>query len=726
MTGPQTPPAPGERSVAVGGNTTGPVVTGDRNRVEQRTVVLPEGGLRAAVEDGSVARVNNLPAPDSAVFRGREEVLAELERLPSAGAGIVAQSVLGMGGVGKSTLVLHHAHRHRNNGGGPVWWLDAEQEEQVTAGLAGLAAALDPVHAALPLAEAAQWAVTWLQGRTGWLLVFDNVEDPAPLRPLLGRLTTGQVLITTRRDLPWQDLGTTVYLNTLTPPAALAVLQDLTGRHSEDDAAVLAELAGELGHLPLALQQAGAYLAQTRAHPAAYLERLRTDPATTLAVAAPGDPHQRTIARLWTLTLDALQEADAGAVELLRILAYCAPDPLPRDVLAPALPDAHAVDQALGLLAAYSMVTLTRTTVTVHRLVQTVLRTTTPPPAPPPRPSWLRRLLRCPRADTAPHPSAAALSLLYLALPPGSPEEVSGWPRWQPLLPHLQAVAAHHDDTRPHPQAALLLGETGFHLRARGQAASALPLEERALAITETTLGPGHPVTALRLGNLAATLGELGRHTDALPLAERALTTAETTLGPDHPTTARCLSNLAHTLGELGRHTDALPLAERALTTAETTLGPDHPATALRLGNLAVMLTQLGRHTDALPLEERALAITETTLGPDHPATATRLGNLAVTLGELGRHTDALPLAERALTTAETTLGSDHPTTARCLSNLAHTLGDLGRHTDALPLAERALTTAETTLGPDHPDTALYRGSLSHLRQMSAGGDDSP
>ena len=537
MTGPESPSAAGGRAAAVGGNA-GTVVTGDHNRIEQHTVVLPAGALRAAVADGSVAKVHNLPAPDSAVFKGREDALAHLAQLPSAGTGIVAQSVRGMGGVGKSTLVLHHAHRHRNAGGGPVWWLDAENPEQVTAGLAGLAAALDPAHAALPLKDAAQWAVTWLQGRTGWLLVFDNVEDPAPLRPLLGRLTTGQVLITTRRDLPWQDLGTALYLDTLTPPASLAVLQDLTGRHTEDDAAVLAELADELGHLPLALQQAGAYLAQTRTHPAAYLERLRTDPATTLATAAPGDPHQRTIARLWTLTLDALQNTDPDAVELLRILAYCAPDPLPRDVLTPALPDPHAVDQALGLLAAYSMVTLTETTVTVHRLVQAVLRTTTPPPGPPVRPSRLRRLLRRPRPEAAPHPGGIALALLDQAIPSGNPGEVRGWPRWQHLLPHLQAVAARHEDARPHPRAAHLLNETAFYLRARGQAAPALPLAERALAITEAALGPDHPTTAVRLGNLAATLGALGRHTDALPLEERALAITEAALGSDHPDTA--------------------------------------------------------------------------------------------------------------------------------------------------------------------------------------------
>ncbi|RST19648.1 tetratricopeptide repeat protein [Streptomyces sp. WAC05374] len=720
MTDPEGLSAAGAQAAAIGGDNSGIVVTGCHNRVEQRTVVLRAGALRAAVEDSSVARVNNLRAPDSRVFKGREDVLAQLGQLPSVGTGIVAQSVRGMGGVGKSTLALHHARRHRDKGGGPVWWIDAGKPEQITAGLARLAAALDPVHGALPLEDAAQWAVTWLQGRTRWLLVFDNVEEPAHLRPWLGRLSTGQVLITTRRDLPWQDLDTALYLDTLAPEASLAVLRDLTGRRGHDDTVPLADLAEELGHLPLALQQAGAYLAQTRTHPAAYLDRLRTDPATTLATTAPGDPHQRTMARLWNLTLTALQAADPNAVELLRILAYCASDSLPRDVLAPALPTTHAVDQALGLLAAYSMITLTDTAVVVHRLVQAVLRTTTPPGAPAPRPSRLRRLLPGPRPKTAPHPSAVALSLLHRATPSDSPAEVRCWPRWQDLLPHVHAVTGHYAGAHPYPQTAQLPGGAASYLRARGQAAQALPLAERALQVSEAVLGPHHPTTAIHMSNLAGTLGELGRHAVALPLRERASRVTEAALGPGHPATAIRLGNLARTLMELGRYAEALQLAERALSINEATLGPDHPTTAISLGNLARMLGELGRHTDALPLAERALRVTEMVSGPSHPETAARLNILARTLEDLGRHAEALPLAERAVPIAKATLGPDHPATAAALGHLARTLGALGRHTDALPLAERALATTEAALGPDHPDTAVRLDSLA-LRLGSLG-----
>ncbi|MEV5734703.1 tetratricopeptide repeat protein, partial [Streptomyces sp. NPDC052292] len=603
------------------------IATGDQTRIEQRNLVLPAGALEAAVPDEAIARLNNLPAPDSRVFEGRDSALASLRGLPSTGTGIVTQTVRGMGGVGKSTLVLHHAHAHLAAECGPVWWIEASTPSTVIASLASLATALNPVQAALPLDEAAAWAVTWLQGRTGWLLVFDNAEEPADLQPYLGRLTTGQTLVTTRRNLPWRDVGTPLCLDTLTPEASLRVLQEITGYVGSDDAG-LAELADELGHLPLALQQAGAYLAQTRISPQSYLAQLRADPAGVLATAAPGDPHQRTITQLWSVTLNTLHTRDPQAVELLRILAYCAPDPLPRKVLATALPTSQSVAHALGVLAAFSLITLTDGTVAVHRLVQAVVRIATPEPTPPARPSGIRRLLRR-RPIRSSHPSDATVSLLHAAMPPGSPEEVKSWPEWQELWPHMQAVSAHRHGTKPGREMADLLGLAGHYLWARGQANEALPVMDRALQITETALGPDHPDTALRLGNLARTYSNLGRHTEALPLEERALQITEAALGHDHPTTAIRLNNLAITYNNLGRHIEALPLEERALQITETALGPDHPHTAIRLGNLARMFSDLGRHAEALPLAERALRITETALGPDHPTTALQLGNLA-------------------------------------------------------------------------------------------------
>ncbi|MGW3913040.1 tetratricopeptide repeat protein [Streptomyces sp. NPDC005070] len=91
------------------------------------------------------------------------------------------------------------------------------------------------------------------------------------------------------------------------------------------------------------------------------------------------------------------------------------------------------------------------------------------------------------------------------------------------------------------------------------------------------------------MGNLASMFRDLGRHAEALPLEERALAISEVALGSDHPTTGLRLGNLASTFRDLGRHAEALPLAERALAISEAALGPDHPTTALRVNNLSAI-----------------------------------------------------------------------------------------------------------------------------------------
>lgn len=129
----RNPPNSAGRSASVENNP-GAVVTGDHARIDQRRLMLPEGAVQAAVTGDAVRGIHNLPVLDSGVFKGRDDALACLRALPSSGTGIVAQSVRGMGGVGKSTLALHHARWFLAAGRGPVWWIQADSETAVATG----------------------------------------------------------------------------------------------------------------------------------------------------------------------------------------------------------------------------------------------------------------------------------------------------------------------------------------------------------------------------------------------------------------------------------------------------------------------------------------------------------------------------------------------------------------------------------------------------------------
>ena len=601
--------------------------------IESRTVELAPGVVPPPDDIGVPAGgAHNLPRRPSPVFVGRHDLLAEVAALfaqPAAGGfaggarAAVGQAITGRGGIGKSELALQYAHR-RTGPGAVVWWVDAENGETLELTLADLAYRLQPKATAeeWTTPQAAGWATAWLQAHTGWLLILDNVENPDLIIPLLGGLTTGDILITSRRRIPWGKHGvTSLRLNLLPRSAAIQLLHDTVLGTCRDldvplpnglDTDAANAIADELGDLPLALEQAGAYIAAHQTPPADYLQRLRQRTGTMLGKTAPGADPRRAVARVLALTIDALQATAPAAVDILRALAWLAPVPLPRQVLTQpagaavgnagvATPDA---DELLGLLASYSLIALTPTTVAVHRLLQATVRD---------------------HDRAASHPNeavaeltggqATALAWLGNAVPADPQRNVAGWGLWRDLLPHLELLFDHLADL-PEPELGRLLNETTLYVAAQGRYNRALTLRQRALAITEAALGPDHPNTATATANLAATLSELCRHTDALPLQQRALAITEAALGPDHPNTAIRLANLAATLWELGRHTDALPLEQRALAITEAALGPDHPHTATMLANLATTLDALGRHSDALPLRERARAITRPTGDP--------------------------------------------------------------------------------------------------------------
>jgi hypothetical protein len=107
----------------------------------------------------------------------------------------------------------------------------------------------------------------------------------------------------------------------------------------------------------------------------------------------------------------------------------------------------------------------------------------------------------------------------------GAPED---WPRWAVLLPHVLAAAGHAD--RPGQQqspavaadVAWLLERAGIYLQIHARFTDARPLQERALAIDETTYGPDHPNLIIRLNTLALILEDLGEPQEARTVQERA------------------------------------------------------------------------------------------------------------------------------------------------------------------------------------------------------------
>ena len=276
------------------------------------------GGRAAVAEVGqprfptALPPVWNVPYRRNRDFTGREQALAGLaEQLGEATAAVTQALQGGGGGVGKTALATEYAYRHRSEFD-VVWWVRAETPATLVGDYTDLAVALDldrVGHADQQLMAVA--VRRWLEDHDRWLLVLDNAEAPesptglrSPLTvlvELLPRVVHGQVLVTSR-DASWEQHARLAVLEVFTATEAVEFLLARSGARDKQAAVEVAEL---LGLLPLALEQAGGYVRETRIALAVYLERLREFPALTLTKGRPQhrDPAD-TVATTWQVSLE--------------------------------------------------------------------------------------------------------------------------------------------------------------------------------------------------------------------------------------------------------------------------------------------------------------------------------------------------------------------------------------------------------------------------------------
>jgi tetratricopeptide (TPR) repeat protein len=659
----------------------------------------------------------NVPYPRNIWFTGRGQLLTDL-RAALTGEGKAAlsqtQAISGMGGVGKTQTAVEYAYKHRSDYSA-VFWTLADTDVALSAGFLEIARLLDlPEKDAKDLAEAREAVKRWLGANDGWLLIFDNADAPELIEPFLPPDRKGHVLLTSRASVfDTVGIANALELAKMEPGEATQFLFKRTSRTDDDlkEQKAAEDLARELDYLPLALEQAAAYIIAKKSRFEDYLSSFRSGGLKVVERYKPvAGKYPKSVLTTWALNFAEVEKTPAAA-ELLRLSAFLAPDDIPLELitrgaseLGPALYEALAkfqkdplvLDEVLELLTRYSLVrrNIPNRTYSIHRLVQAVVR------------DGMEEKTQRATAERAVRGVNQTFPI----------PEFENWAECERLLPHALACAGLIDkDSMEFPEGARLLNRAGYYLDARADYRGAEPLLQRALAIREKVLGPEDPDVAESLNNLGELHRTLGRSREAEPLHKRALAIWEKALGPEHPAVAASLNNLALLYAAQRRYGEAESLHQRALAIDEKALGTDHPGVALDLNNLAWLYKTQGRYGEAELLYQRSLAIREKALDPEHPDVAQSLNNLGELFRTLGRYTEAEPLHRRSRAIVEKVLGPEHPNVAVCLNNLALNYTSEGRYGEAEPMYRRALAIWEKALGPQHPDVAKARENYAAL-----------
>src|SRR5712692_1193736 len=377
---------------------------GVRTALEERMVSPPisplphASSIPAQQETSLPASAWNVPYVRNPYFTGREELLKQLhENLAQnkAAALTQAQAISGLGGIGKTQTAVEYAYRYREEYR-YVLWVNAATRDELITSFVELAAILNlPERQEKDQLKIVAAVKQWLTTHDKWLLIFDNADDLALVEDVLPSGGKGHLILTTRahatgtraNGIEVEKMDSQKGMLLLLRRAKVLTLDASLDHTPIADRTAAASIVQEMDGLPLAIDQAGAFIEETQCSVSDYLQRYLQRQAVLLKRrGGSGKDHPEPVATTWSLSFERVDQLDPLAAELLRCCAFLAPDAIPEQMiidgaselgtlLQPIAENVLLLDEALGTLLRFSLVQRRRDerTFFIHRLVQAVL-----------------------------------------------------------------------------------------------------------------------------------------------------------------------------------------------------------------------------------------------------------------------------------------------------------------------------------------------------------------
>ena len=567
----------------------------------------------------------------------------------------------------------------------------------------------------------------WLESEVTmkWLLVVDNADDTAMFygtRPMdsgrdlndskhfarfLPRCSHGSVLVTTRDRRLGDRLSHrqgTVQIPSLTLENSKDLLRYKISDEnwSEDDAM---KLVKHLSFLPLAITQAAAFASENSLSISEYLEILinNEDDMKELLNEHLEDPRrdwrsENSVIRTWKLSFEQISRESPRAAEVLSLLATLDHHGAARWLLRKEGETETGFRTALGVLQAFSLITVSRGQSPVCKMHPLVALATQ---------RWLKI------SGALQYWQTHALDILVTRFPGPGQQSFGQFPNMFALMPHTEVILnCEFDSTRDALSCARLLISTALFDLSSARYQQAFEQCERSLAIRESLHPSDHPETIESIQTLGETLLHRGELAAARNMLQRAISSREKSLGALHPDTLKSLSDMTITLLELNELEAAEETGQRALKGREEVLGLDHPDYLVSL-NIIGLLYQLKRdYQGAFEITERVLRARKDRLGAECPDTLMTLNNLARMKYQMGDLDAANQFCDQALAGEERCLARNGYDIQVSLSNKAAVLAAQGRFQDAEDILRHVLEMREKSLGPTNPSTQFTIESL--------------
>ena len=662
-------------------------------------------------------------------FVGRDTIISTLSDAILGGKKRIALS--GIGGAGKSQIVIEFCHRYRlGHPMTPIYWVYAGSASRFEKAYLQIADFLGINNPNKPTAEVlAAVAVALRDATSPWLLVFDNADDEdlffnaqsfgdGPNRPCAmikyvpSPGSHGQILLTTRNKKIAQRFAgaqQTLHLPCMESHEGLKLLKQklpLDATWDEKQAERLLEL---LDYLPLAISQATAYMCEEDVDIAHYLSLIRDcSPTDTVLKQDYYDPRRDLetpsgMFLAWQISLNDILDHHPRAAEKLSLMAFLDRNSIPEDLIHLEKESQVTVDIAIGTLKEYSFIQEKKSPIrlfSMHPLVQTCMI------------EWIEK-----RQNTA-YWQQRAVEVVFRRCP--SRAEFDFWGAWQSIAPHVESVLEYPVAPKPSRlQRAYILTNIAKYDRKRGRFKQARRKAEEALDTFEAFLGRKDPHTLNAMDVVALCCRSLHDYDWAQRLGREMLEIRERTLGSYSTYTLLTMKRLARVFASQRNWSDAEAMSRDVISRSTKLLGVDHPDTMSEINYLCSILNKNGRYNLCQDMAERLLtSIEHCGLGANHPQNLQAMENLGMAMFQRGKNAEAMIILQKVMDQNIARYGSEHPSTLASMDVYGFFLLSIGARSPASNIFLQTYESRRDILGEKHPDTEKSKFNFDRISDV--------